>query len=44
MPETIEASLQLASMVLERVDVNEETISECLDKIRDSGYQQINAT
>ena len=44
MPETIEASLQLASMVLERVDVDEETISECLDKIRDSDYKQIKAS
>jgi CPA2 family monovalent cation:H+ antiporter-2 len=41
MPETIEASLQLAAMVLERVDVDESTISECLDKVRDNGYKQI---
>ena len=44
MPETIEASLQLASMVLEKVDIDEDIISKCLDKIRDSDYKQINAS
>ena len=44
MPETIEASLQLAAMVLEQVDVDAATISTCLDEIRTNDYKQIKAT
>lgn len=44
MPETIEASLQLAAMVLEQVDVDAATISACLDEIRTNGYKQIKTT
>ena len=41
MPETIEASLQLAAMVLERVDVDNDSINTCLETIRRSDYKQI---
>lgn len=41
MPETIEASLQLAAMVLERVDVEPEVIGECLSTLRAEEYKGI---
>ena len=34
MPETVEASLQLASMVLEQLKIDDETIRECLNSVR----------
>lgn len=41
MPETIEASLQLAALVLQNVDVSARSIEECLEKIRQQEYQAI---
>jgi CPA2 family monovalent cation:H+ antiporter-2 len=41
MPETIEAGLQLAAMVLSRVDISEEAITQCLSAIREREYKEI---
>lgn len=41
MPETIESSLQLAAMVLERMDVGSEVIEMSLNQIRERGYRGI---
>jgi len=41
MPETIEASLQLAAMVMEHAGTDAEKIKTCLDDIRNDDYKQI---
>ena len=41
MPETLEASLQLAALVLQRIDVDAQTVGACLERIRQDQYKEV---